>query len=79
MDRDLTVEVELEGYSDLATDGFVGVAAGNSAIAAVGPGPGPGNSAIAAVGPGPGGSPAKGPARESAGPLVSWAHIASGK
>jgi hypothetical protein len=76
MDRDLTIEVELDGYSELTSDGFVGVAAGNSAIAAVGPGPGSGNSAIAAVGPGPGGSPARRAPRESAGPLVSWAHVA---
>jgi hypothetical protein len=76
MNDDFTVELELDVYSGLETEGFVGVAASNSAIAAVGPGPGPGNSAIAAVGPGPGVSAPRGGTHRATGPLVSWSHVA---
>lgn len=79
MGDDLTIDIDLAEYSELGTDGYLGVAAGNSAIAAVGPGPGPppGNSAIAAVGPGPrGDSSARGISVQAATPLVSWSHIA---
>jgi hypothetical protein len=74
MDDKLTIErLDLDSYAALGTEGFVGGAAGNSAIAAVGPGPGPGNSAIAAVGPG--GSVGRGTRRRAAGPRVSWSHV----
>jgi hypothetical protein len=75
MDKDVTIDLELEAYDELGSDGFVSAGSGNSAIAAVGPGPGPGNSAIAAVGPGPGKRPAGQPGGSPAGPLVSWSHI----
>jgi hypothetical protein len=68
--------VDLDAYSELDSTGYAAAAAGNSAIAAVGPGPGA-NSAIAAVGPGPGGGGHKHPrAMHTAGALVSWSDLA---
>jgi hypothetical protein len=71
MSRNTKIELELGRFDELDTEGFADVSAGNSAIAAAGPGPGPGNSAIAAVGPG--GSARK---ADSSAPLVSWSEVA---
>jgi hypothetical protein len=72
---DVRIELELDEYSGLETDGFASALPGNSAIAAVGPGPSQGaNSAIAAVGPRGDAVVKRGPS--STAPLVSWSQIA---
>jgi hypothetical protein len=76
MSRSAKIELELDRFDQLDTEGFADVSAGNSAIAAVGPGPGPGSSAIAAVGPGPGGRRTARKVDGSAVPLVSWSEVA---
>lgn len=76
MSRDVKIGLDLSQFDDLDTEGLADASAGNSAIAAVGPGPGPGGSAIAAVGPGPGGRRIARTADDSAGPLVSWSGVA---
>ncbi len=72
MSEGAKIKLEFDRFDELDTEGFADIPAGNSAIAAVGPGPGPGNSAIAAVGPGPGGRRIDG----SSAPLVSWSEVA---
>lgn len=88
MSEGAKIKLEFDRFDELDTEGFADIPAGNSAIAAVGPGPGPGNSAIAAVGPGPGGrriaqnvaavGPGPGGRRidGSSAPLVSWSEVA---
>ena len=75
MGSDVRISLELGQYDALDTEGFADAKAANSAIAAVGPGPGPGNSAIAAVGPGPSGRQTQ-TVDGSGCPLVSWSQVA---